>query len=165
MVVVIAILAAITIAAYNGITNRAKNSAAATAAEQAAKKVMAYATLDSDQYPATLADAGVSTGSATYQYRVDNSANPKTFCVTATTQNVSYYVSHTTASPVAGACVGHGDGARVMATRERFSVQLMHVHEDEALLLSLFGQESALAEWLTNNVRRPTATTRPVRLF
>lgn len=85
VVVVIAILAAITIVAYNGITSRSKAAAASAAAEQAAKKVLTYAAVNSDQHPATLADAGVSEGSATYQYRVDNSANPKTFCVTVTT--------------------------------------------------------------------------------
>lgn len=108
VVVVIAILAAITIVSYNGITNRAKATAAATAAEQAAKKVMTYTAVNSDQYPATLSDAGVSDGSATYQYRVDNSANPKTFCVTATTQNVSYWVSSAAPAPTPGACPGHG---------------------------------------------------------
>lgn len=108
VVVVIAILAAITVVAYNGITNRAKATSAATAAEQAAKKVMTYAALNSDQYPASLADAGVNDGSATYQYRVDNSANPATFCVTATTQNVSYFISSTAPAPMLGACAGHG---------------------------------------------------------
>jgi prepilin-type N-terminal cleavage/methylation domain-containing protein len=108
VVVVIAILAAITIVAYSGITDRAKNAAAASAAEQAVKKVLTYATLNSDQYPATMADAGVSDGSATYQYRVNNSLNPKTFCLTATTQNVSYFVSSTALSPTQGACAGHG---------------------------------------------------------
>lgn len=59
VLVVIAILAAITIVSYNGISNRAKSSAASSAAAQAVKKVMAYATLNADQYPATLSDAGV----------------------------------------------------------------------------------------------------------
>lgn len=108
VVVVIAILAAITIVAYNGINNRAKASAAASAAEQAAKKVMTYAAVNSDQYPASLSDAGVSDGSASYQYRVDNSTSPKTFCLTATTQSVSYWVSSISAAPAAGACAGHG---------------------------------------------------------
>jgi prepilin-type N-terminal cleavage/methylation domain-containing protein len=112
VVVVIAILAAITIVSYNGISNRAKNSAAASAAEQVAKKVLTYAITNADQYPSALVDAGLSDGSATYQYRADNSANPRTFCVTATTRNVSYFVSETQSTPRAGACVGHGaDGA------------------------------------------------------
>lgn len=42
VVVIIAILAAITIVAYNGIQNRARNSSAATAAENMAKKIEAY---------------------------------------------------------------------------------------------------------------------------
>ena len=108
VVVVIAILAAITIVAYNGITNRAKASVASSAAGQAAKKVMTYATVNADQYPAALSDAGVSDSGATFQYRVDNSSTPKTFCLTATTQNVSYYASKATAAPTAGACPGHG---------------------------------------------------------
>ncbi|WP_341210427.1 prepilin-type N-terminal cleavage/methylation domain-containing protein [uncultured Microbacterium sp.] len=108
VVVVIAILAAITIVAYNGIANRSKAAAASAAAEQAAKKVLTYAAVNSDQYPATLSDAGVSDGSATYQYRVDNSASPKTFCLTATTQNMSSWVSSTATTPTPGACAGHG---------------------------------------------------------
>lgn len=116
VVVVIAILAAITIVAYNGITNRSKAAAASAAAEQAAKKVMTYAAVNSDQYPASLSDAGVSDGSATYQYRVDNSTSPKTFCLTATTQNISYFVSSASASPRAGACPGHGANGVAVVT-------------------------------------------------
>jgi prepilin-type N-terminal cleavage/methylation domain-containing protein len=108
VVVVIAILAAITIVAYNGINNRAKASAASSAAQQAAKKVMTYAVTNAEQYPATLSDAGVSdSGSTSYQYRVDNTGNPKTFCLTATSQNVSYFVSNAAPTPSAGACPGH----------------------------------------------------------
>lgn len=116
VVVVIAILAAITIVAYNGITNRAKNSAASTAAEQAAKKVMTYAVTNSDNYPASLSDVGVSDGSTTYQYRVDNTANPKTFCITATMQNVSYWVSNAAATPTVGVCAGHGAAGQTVIT-------------------------------------------------
>ncbi len=108
-ILAIAILAAITIVAYNGITNRAKNSAASSAAESAAKKVMTFAVTNSDSYPATLADSGVTDGNGTtYQYRVDNTANPKTFCVTATANSVSYFVSSANATPTSGACAGHG---------------------------------------------------------
>lgn len=108
MVVVIAILAAITIVSYNGITNRANSSAAASAAKQAAQKVLTYAAVNSDQYPSTLSDAGLTDSNTVYQYRSDNSSNPPSFCVTATTQNLSYFVSNTATSPTAGACPGHG---------------------------------------------------------
>lgn len=116
VVVVIAILAAITIVAYNGITNRSKAAAASTAAEQAAKKVMTYAVTNSDNYPTSLSDAGITDGSATYQYRVDNTANPKTFCLTATTQSTSAYVSSTNATPTSGVCAGHAASGQTLVT-------------------------------------------------
>ncbi|HWT39724.1 MAG TPA: prepilin-type N-terminal cleavage/methylation domain-containing protein [Dongiaceae bacterium] len=110
VVVVIAILAAITIVAYNGVTNRAKASAAASAAEQAAKKVLIYTTTNSDQTPPDLATAGVTDqNGTTYQYSTNTSATPQAFCITATTNNISYFINNTTqTSPIAGACPGHG---------------------------------------------------------
>lgn len=109
VVVVIAILAAITIVAYNGIQNRAKQSAAQTTAKQALTKVQSYMVENADTYPADLATVGLlNSGSTTYQYRVDNASNPKTFCLTATTQNISYYVSNSSNAPTVGGCVGHG---------------------------------------------------------
>lgn len=109
VVVVIAILAAITIVAFNGIQNRAKASAAQTASSSASKKVFSYATINSDQFPADLATAGITdSGDTTYQYSVNNSTNPKTFCVTTTNGTISYYQSNTVTSPALGACPGHG---------------------------------------------------------
>ncbi|MAU34151.1 hypothetical protein CMN23_03440 [Candidatus Saccharibacteria bacterium] len=121
VIVVIAILAAITIVAYNGIQNQAKSAAAQATAKQALTKIQTYAVQNADQYPATLAAAGLTNaGSTTYQYRVDNSANPKTFCLTATTDNTSYYVSHATTSPTAGACSGHAvNGGEVITNLAR----------------------------------------------
>ena len=111
VVVVIAILAAITIVAYNGITNQAKNSAAQAAATQATKKIMAYAALNSDQYPVTLADAGIANNDGALQYTGGGS----TFCVTATQQNISYYQSNST-NVARGACFGHNkDGVTIIA--------------------------------------------------
>lgn len=112
VVVVIAILAAITIVAYNGVANRAKQSAASSAASQAAKKVLSYATDNAEQYPSTLAAAGVTnSGSTTYEYSFDNTA--KTYCVTATFQSVSYYISNTVNKATAGLCSGHTGGAPI----------------------------------------------------
>lgn len=109
VIVVIAILATITIVSYNGISLRAKQSAAATAAQQAAKKVMNYATINTDQYPTFLTDAGVSGDSSTnFEYTFDNTA--KTYCITATYQGVSYYVSNIVTLPTAGLCSGHTGG-------------------------------------------------------
>ncbi len=55
VIVVIAILAAITIVAYNGITNRANNSAAQSAANTLVKKAEA-ANANFAQYPGTIAE-------------------------------------------------------------------------------------------------------------
>lgn len=120
VVVVIAILAAITIVAYNGITNRAKQSAVASLATQVQKKLSIYAAVNNDQYPATLADAEVDAATASnVQYSYNNTSNPKGFCVTATQNSLSSYVaksySYTSgtpqvveqSNPTAGACPGH----------------------------------------------------------
>jgi prepilin-type N-terminal cleavage/methylation domain-containing protein len=104
VIVVIAILAAITIVAYNGIQNRAKASAAQAAVSQAAKKIALYAAEHNDQYPtqAELIDAGI-TDLSGLQY----SGGGATFCITATSQNISYFQRNST-QPAAGACPGHG---------------------------------------------------------
>jgi len=110
VIVVIAILAAITIVAYNGIQNRAKASAAQSGAAQVKKKATAYALTNSDAYPATLAAIDVSNSETTYQYSVNNSSSPKTFCVTATVGTFSYWISSASGSPATGGCPGHGSG-------------------------------------------------------
>jgi general secretion pathway protein G len=115
VIVVIGILAAITFVAYNGIQNRAKAGSAQTAASQAAKR-MAQVAIESgtDMYPAdqtAFDDLKVGNGSASYQYSANNSANPKTFCITATVKDVSYFINNTTnLSPTEGGCPGHGQG-------------------------------------------------------
>lgn len=116
VVVVIAILAAITIVAYNGINDRAKASAASSAAQQVGKKIATYAVTNEEQYPAALSDIGISNGSATYQYRVNNSVSPKTFCVTATTSGVSAWVSNASTAPTTGVCAGHANTGQTLVT-------------------------------------------------
>ncbi len=106
VIVVIAILAAITIVAYNGIQNRAKQSAAQTAVAQANKKVMAYAVQNSDTYPTSLAAAGI-TDTTGLQYTYDNDASPRTYGITASNGNFSYYVSSTMSTPTSGGYPGH----------------------------------------------------------
>ena len=110
VIVVIAILAAITIVAYTGIQNRAKASGAQTAVSQAVKKLQIFAADNADVYPANLGDIGlVDAGGTSYQYTVDNNASPRTYCLTVTYQNVSYYQNTTSATrPTAGACPSHG---------------------------------------------------------
>lgn len=122
VVVVIAILAAITIVAYNGITSRANASAAEAGVNQAVKKLGLYSVDNADGFPSTLAGAGVTTtNGVTYQYSVNTNTTPQGYCVTATSNGVSYYVANnytytgggstntiSGGAPVAGACPGQG---------------------------------------------------------
>lgn len=113
VIVVIAILAAISIVAYNGIQSRARASAASAALTQAQKKIliaMNDGTLSS--YPTNQAgfDAlGIPTNGVTYQYSV-LSTNPTGYCITATAGNVSYRITESGQS-VSGSCAGHSNGS------------------------------------------------------
>ena len=107
VIVVIAILAAITIVAYNGISNRAKAGAAQSLASQVTRKILAQAALNDGDYPATLADAGI-TDTKGLDYTPDNNSTPKKFGLTATSGNVSYYTTSESTSPSAGGYPGHG---------------------------------------------------------
>jgi len=103
VIVVIAILAAITIVAYNGIQDRAKSSSAQTAAAQAVKKIEVYKVQNSDIYPSSASAAGLSsTGSTTYDYI----GGGNYYCVTATTSGTSYFQSSTYPSVNRGTCNG-----------------------------------------------------------
>lgn len=116
VIVVIAILAAITIVAYNGIQQRARASSASTALNQANKKLALYA-IDNSAYPADLATAGITdTSDVTYQYSYDNTASPATYCVTATSGSVSYKASSSSQTPSSGGCAGHGVGGAAAIT-------------------------------------------------
>ena len=106
VIVVIAILAAISIVAYNGIQNKAKAAAAASAASQVANKLAVYQT-DNGVYPTQLSDANINdTSSTTYQYTVNNSASPQTYCVTVTVGNQSAFVSNTSQLQLVAAVLG-----------------------------------------------------------
>lgn len=116
VIVVIAILAAITIVAYNGIQNRARISSVSSALSQVNKKLAAYA-VDGNGYPADLAAIDINnTSDVTYQYSVNNSANPATYCVTATSGTTSYKSSSTSPAPTSGGCAGHGQGGVAAVT-------------------------------------------------
>jgi len=113
VVVVIAILAAITIVAYNGIQNRAKNSAVQSVTSQVAKKISLWQVDNADQAPADLATAGVtSTAGSNYEY-TPNGAN---WCVTVTSNSVSYYASNVSKNPKAGGCAGHAQNGTAVIT-------------------------------------------------
>jgi len=106
VIVVIGILAAITIVAFNGVSNRAKVSAMQADLNNSAKSLDAYrlTTSTNEQYPADLAAANLKTSNGTtYQYSVDNTVNPVQYCLTAINGNVDYYIA-TGGRPTEGTC-------------------------------------------------------------
>ena len=107
VIVIIGILAAISIVAYTNVNDKARESSSQASAKQLASRLSAYE-VEKGTFPTTLDDIDIKdSGSTTYQYRADNSSNPKTWCSTITVGNKSSYVSNSQATPVAGGCAGH----------------------------------------------------------
>ena len=91
VVVVIAILAAITIVAYNGITQRARDSVAKNAISQAQRKLATYSIDNGEAYPSDLTGLGLNTaGNTKYQFTSNNSTTPRGYCITVTIDGISY---------------------------------------------------------------------------
>lgn len=160
VIVVIAILAAITIVAYNGIQQRARTSAVSSALSQANKKLALY-TVDNSSYPADLATIGITdTSDVTYQYSYDNTTNPATYCVTATSGSVSYKTSSTSQTPTTGGCAGHGVGGVAAITNLATNPSV------ESNTTNYAGASASVAQataWAANGTRSlsvtPTSTT------
>ena len=115
VIVVIAILAAITIVAFNGIQERSRASAVSSALSQAAKQLTLYQVDNPDQFPAASGTDGIAnlstygitnSNNLSYQY----SASGSTYCLTATQGPTSYKISNTNTTPSSGGCAGHGVG-------------------------------------------------------
>lgn len=105
VIVVIAILAAIGIIAYNGIQERARVSRASSQLSQTAKKIALWQVDNPGAIPANLSSAGITNSpEATYQYRRYDSNS--TYCISVTLDgNNSYYSSSTSPSSVSpGSC-------------------------------------------------------------
>lgn len=119
VIVVIGILAAITIVAYNGVQERARASSVSSALGQANKKLAVYQVDNPDVYPAdktALEALGVKdTGAISYQY-TRTAGSPDTYCLTATTGVTSYKISSTSTTPTIGGCAGHGQGGAAAIT-------------------------------------------------
>lgn len=113
VIVVIGILAAITIVAYNGIQERARASSVTSALGQANRKLAVYQVDSPDTFPAdktALEAIGIKdTSTVSYQY-TRTAGSPDAYCLTATTGTTSYRISSTAPTPVAGGCAGHGVG-------------------------------------------------------
>jgi prepilin-type N-terminal cleavage/methylation domain-containing protein len=123
VIVVIAILAAITVVIFNGVQNRAKTSASIAGLTQISKKIATWQVENSDQDAVpdcvTFAtqigsvrnsdDDCVSVKDGiTYQYsQLSEGGVPTGYCITATNGTINYKMTNTS-SPVSGGCAGHG---------------------------------------------------------
>lgn len=120
VIVIIAILAAISIVAYNGIQQRARASAAVAALNQSTKAITLWQIDNPDTAPdcdkfkeltnssgTSCTGTGVTSNTVTYQY--SPSATAGAYCITATVGSTSYTVTGTS-QPANGGCGGHGVG-------------------------------------------------------
>lgn len=110
VIVVIGILAAITVVSYNGVQQRANAATVTSTLTNVAKKMSVDYTL-TGSYALTASavdeNRGLQTGSkVSLQYTSTGS----TYCITGTTAALSYKISNTNQTPVAGGCAGHGIG-------------------------------------------------------
>jgi len=104
VVVVIAILAAITIVAYNGIRDRADESAAKTELSQAATKLASNKVLDGGLYAADWATAqsqGVNFSSGT---TVGYFSNTTSYCLQVAKNGKNYFITSSNITAQAGDC-------------------------------------------------------------
>lgn len=104
VIVVIGILAAITIVAFNGVQDRARAASVVSDLTNAAKQLKIDQTTN-DSYPATIAAAnegrGLKSSSGTsYSYIVNNTSTPQTFSLTANNGPVFYMITESTSAKV-----------------------------------------------------------------
>lgn len=106
VVVVIAILAAITIVSYNGISNRAKETSLASELATAAKKIESKKIQGgTDAYPSTFAQTDVVVpGGVNSSYRQIGNA----YCLGYVRDGLSMYISNTTGRAEKGVCSALG---------------------------------------------------------
>ena len=100
VIVVIAILAAVTIVAYNGIQKRSADSAASNFLAQAKKHLLIDKETNGDSFPSTLATANNGQGipvpnDMTVRYTPYNNLNPQAFSIVADYKGYHYNVSNT----------------------------------------------------------------------
>ncbi len=103
VVVVIAILAAITIVSYNGITNRTKDSRLQGEVASISKKLEAYKfqTSTNETYPLDLSTAGINVPSERISYQYDPSNN---YCLNGKDQPSSFSATSRSGGVKPGAC-------------------------------------------------------------
>jgi len=112
VIVIIGILAAITIVAYNGIQNRAR-TAAVTSSLAGAAKQLELSKVEVGAYPSS--GSGLKKADdVDFQYTYTSSSD--SYCLTATKDTVSYKIQSTAQTPVQGGCAGHSQNGMAAIT-------------------------------------------------
>lgn len=83
VVVVIAILAAITVVSFNGIQQRAQQSAVQASVKDASTRILAYAAENSDRFPTSLSQIGSLGTNTSYTYIPSDASAPTNYCVSS----------------------------------------------------------------------------------
>lgn len=105
VIVVIGILAAITIVAYNGIQDRARVATIQADLSQATKQLeTSKLTSTSETYPANLAAANLKVSAGT-SLSYDYDAGSNSYCLVATKATTIYHVTSTNSKPQSGGCI------------------------------------------------------------
>ena len=112
VIVIIGILAAITIVAYNGIQNRARASAVTSSLAGAAKQ-LELSKVEAGTYPSSGANLKKA-DDVEFQYTYNLSSD--SYCLTATKDTISYKIQSTAQVPVQGGCAGHSQGGVAAVT-------------------------------------------------
>ena len=117
VIVVIAILAAITVVAYNGISQRAGAAILQDDLSGAARS-LGLSNVDDGRYPASAGAANGGKGLQVSTYTTlsyISNADGTAYCAQAHNDNISYFITHENTSPRTGTCSGStgiaGDGA------------------------------------------------------
>jgi prepilin-type N-terminal cleavage/methylation domain-containing protein len=112
VIVVIGILAAITIVAYNGVQTRAR-AAQAQSDANGVGKLLAISNVNNGSFPNDLSTVNngqpVSVADGT-SYNYHPGSGNSSYCMTVTNATTSYRVTDTATGPVAGGCPGDGVG-------------------------------------------------------
>jgi uncharacterized delta-60 repeat protein/prepilin-type N-terminal cleavage/methylation domain-containing protein len=104
VIVIIGILAAITITSYTGIQQRVSIATLQSDLKNASMTLgISKASSSDDKYPASQSSANLkSSPSVTLAYSTYNNNN--SYCITATTASLSYYISSSNQTPTTGTC-------------------------------------------------------------
>ena len=104
VVVVIAILVAITTVAYSGVSARANNSSLQSNISTTVKKLEIYK-VNTGSFPTNLTDAGIEPNS-NYIITYTASGDGSSYCTSSSKSGRIYYASNTTSNPATGKCSG-----------------------------------------------------------